>query len=366
MDRRVPPIAHRILLVRPSALGDVSRTVPALVSLRQAYPEARIDWLVNDSFVPAVSAHPALTGVVAYPRKRFSRIGRDAAVTREAQQWMSHLRAQQYDMVVDLQGLFRSGLITRLSGAGIRIGFANARELAWMGYNHRHQVEPGLHSVDRMLALLGAEDIPLSHDMRLYVPPADMAWLASFLDQHGLTGRPYAILAPTAKWLCKCWPIEHYLAIARRLLDTQVAGAKLIVLAAPSERTQVQELLNAFDDDTTLRVILPQTDVGRMMALLSQCRLLVCNDSAPLHIGVGFDRPIAAIFGPTDPALVGPYRRPETVLQPPGLTPEDQRHYRRKPEDQTLISRVTVATVWETIQSQLAARPADAGPMPGA
>lgn len=343
-----PP--QRVLIVKPSALGDVCRTAPALATLSRALPHARIDWMVRELFADVVRYHPALSAVVDFPRKRFANAWRSPAVLAEAVAWAGQLRRRQYDLVVDLQGLFRTGLFTRLTCSPQRVGFANAREGAWLGYNQRHWIDPKMHAVDRMLGLLEAAGYPGERDMRLYVGEQDQHWLDGYLDEHGGRGAPYACLAPTARWLCKCWPIEHHIDIGRRLLDSGIAGNRLIVIAAPDERARVQPLLDAFRGDR--RVSLPTTSVGQMMAIVAGAALIVCNDSAPLHMAVGFDCPLVAVFGPTNPALAGPYRRDDCVVQPEGIRPPDMTRYRHR-NDQRLIAQVTVDAVWRKVVEQL-------------
>lgn len=342
----------RVLIIRPSALGDVSRTVPALVTLRHAMPDAQIDWLVHEAYADVIRHHPDLNGLVTFPRKRFGAIGYNPAAAAEALRWSRDLRSNHYDIVFDLQGLLRSGLFTRLTAAPRRVGFANAREFAWLGYNRRHTIDPKQHTVDRMLSLLEAEGIPPQHDTTLYLGHDDEQWLDGWLEQQGITG-PYACLAPTARWRCKCWPIENYAAISQRLLDSNIAGNRLVVLAAPDEHQAVAPLLDQLGGDR--RVVVPQTTVGQMMAILSRSRLLVCNDSAPLHIAVGFKCPIAAIFGPTDPALVGPYHCDDTVLRPTAASASNsgRMDYRRHRDDQSLIAQVSIDEVWEKVREQL-------------
>lgn len=350
------PLPTRVLLIRPSALGDVSRTVPALVSLRAAMPEARIDWLVQDIFADAVEHHPALNSVVPFARKELSRFGLSPAATSAGLRFARQLRQNRYDLVIDLQGLFRSGLFTRVTGARRRVGFANARELGWLGYNVRCDVDASMHTVDRMLTLLERIGITAVRDMRLHLGPDDRRWLGTFLDEHGLKGKPYVVIAPTAKWLCKCWPIGEYIELAKHLLGTGEAGEKVIILAAPGsgEQQQIQPLRDALPPD---KVLFPTTSVGQMMALLSEARLLVCNDSAPLHIAVGFARPIVTIFGPTDPALVGPYHRDDTVVRPPGIEKQGLLRYRHHKDDQSLIATVSMEAVRAKIAEQLAKAP---------
>lgn len=339
---------RRILIVRPSALGDVARTVPALVTLKRAFPDASIDWLVQDTYADIVRHHPALNSVVPFPRKRFSRMHRDPSALREFIRWSRSLRAARYDWVIDLQGLLRSGLFTWLTRAPHRVGPSDAREGAWLGYNKR--IDPGTapHTVDRMLAVLAGLGLPIVTDLSLYVGDNDRAWLDTFVQQNSLTLDRYAVVAPTAKWLCKCWPIENYTRLAARLLQSQRVGERIVVLAAPSEQSQIQPLLDALGN----RAIVPSTTVGQMAAVLSRAALVVCNDSAPLHIAVGFNRPVVAMFGPTDPAKVGPYHRDDSVVLPSNGSMSSA-GYRSSPDDQTLIASIEFDRVWEKVEQRL-------------
>lgn len=324
----------RILLIRPSALGDVARTVPVLASLRQAFPEATIDWLVDERYIDAVRHHPMLDGVVPFARR-----DRSPAKLLGLRR---RLHAQRYDRVYDLQGLLRSGLMARATSAARRVGFADAREGGWLGYNVRHRIDPAIkHTVDRMLALVEADGIEPVRDMMLHVGEADRAWAADWLKQRGWSGG-YVCVAPTAQWLCKCWPIDRYAEIAKRV------DRPVVVLAAPHEAAQVQPLLDALGD----RAVLPRTTVGQLMALIEYTDLLLCNDSAALHIAVGLDRPIVALFGPTDPRKVGPYQREGTVVQPPDAD-KLVFDYRKQRDDQAIISRVTVEMVWEKLEKRI-------------
>ena len=341
----------RVLVVRPSALGDVARTVPCLVTLRAAMPDARIDWLVQDSFIDVVRHHPMLDHAVAFPRKDFQGLR-----GLRAFHWTRILKQNRYDIALDLQGLFRSAWLTWRSGARKRVGFANARELGWLFYNAKHNVSPQLHTVDRMLGLLAAEGHTTSHDMRLYTCDADEQWLDVLLSGLPPTSQPqrYIVLAPTARWLSKCWPLASYLALARRMLDANLTR-HFFILASPAEHGQVQQLVDGLrESHPAAAVSMPTTTVGQMMAVLRRGGLVVCNDSAPLHIAVGFDRPIVAIFGPTDPALVGPYGRNNSVVRPAdGETVKSLGYYRKHPDDQALMAKVPLEAVWERVLSQL-------------
>ena len=358
----MPSAGHapkRVLIVRPSALGDVARTVPALATVSRHWPDAQVDWLVNTPFADVIAAHPALSQVIAFDRQRLAGFARRRDATRAGLELWRTLRHNNYDVVYDLQGLARSGLLTRLTHAPRRVGFADARELAWLGYNVRHRVDGYRHTVDQMLALLAGEGMQPVYDLQLHVPPSDRRWLDAFLHEHHLQAG-YACVAPTARWRCKCWPTPKYAQLIQRLLASGLAGDRVVIIAAPGEREQVHDLLSRLPAERRGHVLWPTTSVGQMMAILSRSRLLVSNDSAPLHVAVGLARPVVAIFGPTDPARVGPYGRARSVVQPASLRAAHRHHhpnpraYRIHPDDQSLIDEVTVEQVWERVEEEVA------------
>ena len=355
----------RILLVRPSALGDVSRTAGCLVALRRQFPHAQIDWLVAQTFADIVRSHPALNQVIPFDRKELGKFGRSWQATRQGLAFFNLLRKRRYDRVYDLQGLLRSGLFTWMTRAKHRAGFANGKEGAAFFYTERHRVDASMHTVNRMMQLLVADGVDAATqppDLQLYLNPADRDWLNTYLPQNDLELGGYACMAPTAQWGCKCWPIEAFAQIGQRLLqgaDGLPAMQGLILLCAPHERSQVKPifkyLTNLGVDEQAIhqRVLMPETSVGQLAALISATRLLVCNDSAALHVGVGFDRPFVAIYGPTDPALVGPYHHRDWVVQPPNLSAQDMQAYRRHRDDDSLIRQVEIETVWQQVMAVL-------------
>ena len=344
----------RVLIIRPSALGDVARTVPCLVSLRSAMPDAQIDWLVHEAFTEVVRYHPALDEVIVFPRSAFRGF---LKTPFRAMAWTRELRRRNYDIVIDLQGLLRSAWITRRTRARTRVGYRNTQEpLAWLGYNRRLRVDAGRHAVDRMLALTEFAGYPIVPDMRLYIGPQDQQWLQDWQQHNGAdAATDYICLAPTARWLCKCWPLEGYRQVADRLLREGMTQ-RIVIIAAPKERDSMKPLIEPLQQaHGEGAVMMPQTSVGQLMALLSRTKLLVCNDSGPLHLAVGFDRPIVAIFGPTDPALVGPYQRERCVVATDGVEPlkDPRRYYRSHANDQSLISKVAVEQAWRRVIEQI-------------
>ncbi len=315
---------NRILIIRPSALGDVCRTVPVLVSLKAAFPEARIDWLVQDSFLPAVSAHPALHEAIPFPRaevavKRWWK----AAARRRLRQLLATLRDGHYDLVVDCQGLGRSGYFTRATRASVRVGYASAGELGWLGYNRRVEVPREMHTVDRMLALVEAIGVRPVRDMRLYTPAEGGGGASP--DPRLIRGR-YAVIAPTSRWEGKRWPADRFAQVAHALLQDGRAEA-LAIVGGANERDQCGPVLELCESDPRVVDLVGKTSVAGLMGVIERSALVIANDSAALHMAVGFDRPIVALFGPTRTALVGPYGRAGDVIQPgeppPGVSHKD-------------------------------------------
>ncbi|XAM01372.1 glycosyltransferase family 9 protein [Phycisphaeraceae bacterium D3-23] len=342
---------ERILIVRPTALGDVAKTVPCLATLRAAFPGARIDWLVHSAFADVVGYHPMLDGVVPFDRKGLSGFGLRPRATRAGLALAKRLRRAKYTRVYDLQGLARSGLLTWLTRSPKRVGFMYARERAGLGYNVKYPVAVAQHTVDRMLGLLEADGLSPVHDARLYVGEDDAAWARDYLETQRLSAGRYVCLAPTAQWGCKCWPAERYAELAQRVVAHVGVEDRVVILAAPHEHDRLTPITQALGD----LALLPATTVGQLMGLIQAAAAVVANDSAALHLAVGLGRPAVGIFGPTDPKLVGPYRRGDDVVQPDGITADDMGDYRGRKDDDALIARVAVDAVWAKLEARLPA-----------
>lgn len=347
---------NRILIIRPSALGDVCKSVPVLVSLRRAFPDAVIDWLVQDSFTPAIAAHPALSGVVLFPRKALgASMGRLNPGPSLA--WMNELRARHYDIAFDMQGLARSGLFAFATRAPRRVGYANARELGWLGYTERHRVGLELHSVDRMLELLKLAGVPPVADMRLYVPESDRAaFTASDSSTASLARQRYVLIAPTSRWVGKRWPCERFAELARELLAVTGPAAidRVVVVGSASEREQCGPLLELARNQPRVLDLLGKTSVGGLMALVESASLVVANDSAALHMAVGFGRSLVALYGPTRVGTVGPYRRHANVIQ--HVRPEEVLDHKSDAAGRAMMERITTPEVFDLCRADLISR----------
>jgi heptosyltransferase-1 len=350
------PDPQRILIVRPSALGDVCRTVPVLATLRRAWPRARIEWVVQEEFAAAIEPHPALDEAVRFPRQRFARWWRSPSVARALLRWFGDLRRRHYDLVVDCQGLGRSGLITWATRAPRRVGPRRARELGWLGYNVRHEVPTPAHTVRQMVSLLVAEGLEPVYDMRLYVSDPDRAWWTGHRDALGVSAGAYAVLAPTSRWISKRWPQEFWSEIIGPLRDRGLRHA--VLTGAPAERAQVARIV---DRDPDVINLVGEVTLGQAIAVIAEAGLVIANDSAPLHMAVGLRRPCVGLYGPTDPATVGPWGADDAVVRGADDAARSRRRFRDPRLGDALMRRISPAAVLDRVD-QVLSRPAPGVP----
>jgi len=296
---------EHILLIKPSSLGDVIHALPVLHGLRQRYPGARISWLLASSLVDLLRGHPDLDEVIPFDRTRFAALGRSLPVTVEFAAFVRDLRARRFDLVVDLQGLFRSGFLAAASGAGVRIGFADARELGWVFYTHRLPALPfESHAAElnyRIATLLGFPDWPMR--CQLHLIPEDHRVARRLLHDAGVRdGERLALLVPGARWETKRWPARKFGELADRL--SRDAGYRVVLLGSRAERPLGQAVAAA--SGSPVIDLIGRTDLRQLMAVIAAADLVVTNDSGTKDIAAAFHRPLVCLYGPTNPRRTGP------------------------------------------------------------
>ena len=328
---------ERILLIRPSALGDVCRTVPVLRSLRAAYPRAQIDWLVRSDWQEAIVAHPDLDGVVPFHRDRL-RSPWKSSHRVAARELRKVLREPQYDLVLDAQGLFRSGLAARWTGSPRRIGFADAREGGRWGLTEHVDIPKGAHAVDRMLGLLRPLGILALADLQLFLSPTAQHEAKSWGVDRSLTRGGYHVLAPTTRGAAKRWPLERWLELGKAL------AGPCVVVGSPKDRAQLASLVDALGP--TAHLAAGEVSLGGTMGLVAGATRLVGLDSAPLHMAAGFGVAALGLFGPTDPALTGPWRGAGAAIRPNGVPP----HVRYRHTDDRWMRQLSVDMVFDRLE----------------
>lgn len=294
--------AERIALIKPSALGDIVHALPVLTALRVRFPSARITWVVNATYEPLLRNHPDLTDTLPFDRSAFKRA--PWHIARYAIRFFGiELRRRQFDLVIDLQGLFRSGLMCLASRAPQRIGLSSSREGSRLFYTNRVTVPDRMktHAVDRNWAVaeaFGVGDIP----KRFHVPIDPRETVAAMEDLAGLP-RPWLAVAVGAKWVTKRWPPAHFTALLRRALAS--VGGTCLFVGSADDSVAAQEVMHGLGGparDLTGRTALP-----RLAAVLASCDAMVGNDTGPLHLASALGIPCVAPYTCTKVQLHGPY-----------------------------------------------------------
>lgn len=300
-----------ILFIKTSSLGDVVHHMPAVTDARRHFPTAHIAWMVEEPFAPLAGLHPGVDAVIPVASRRWRRQLLQWGTWREIAVFRRGLRSRPYDIVIDTQGLVRSGLLTFMA-RGRRHGYdrASIREpLAAAFYNRRHRVGRDQHAIARNRALVGAAlgYVPQgAPDYGLARPPADAA-------------RPYAVLLHGSAQAVKEWALSYWVAVGTAL----AAAGHELVLPWGTERER--------DRSAQLARMLPgarvpeRAPLDQVARLLGGARLVVGLDTGLLHLAAALEVPLVAIFTASDPALTGPVGRgPMAIVGARGLVPEPE------------------------------------------
>lgn len=290
----------RIALVKPSALGDIVHSLPVLTALKRRFPRSRITWIVHRSYEPLIREHPDLDATLPLDRHPF-RAGLVAGVRKQAD-FLRTLRSTRFDLAIDLQCLFRSGLITRLTGAPVRLGLSSAREGSRHCYTHL--IEDGgfeVHAVDRYWKVVEAlGDPPAEKTFRLPVPSEAASWVD---DRLRSLPRPWIAVAAGARWLTKRWPPTHFAELVNRA--QQSFGGTALLVGTPDEKPLADEAAESIAGPSV--VLAGGTTMPQLIGLLAAADVVLANDTGPLHLAVALGKPVVAPYTCTSVRKTGPY-----------------------------------------------------------
>lgn len=337
----------QFLIVRLGSLGDIVHGLPVAASLRGSFPDAHIDWLVDARQQEVLELVPILDRRVVV---RASVRGFVAAI-RE-------LRERRYDAALDLQGLWKSAILARASGARRVIGFPSShlRERgAQLFYSETCAVVSGPHVIQKNLSLLrplGLDSSKFIVQFPFDIPPS--AVLAETYRRLRLRdGDPFALLNPGAAWPNKRWPAERFgqlaAAIARRhnLLSA--------VLWGPGEES-LADMAVATSDGTAIAT--PKTSVADLLALARAARLMISGDTGPMHLASAVGTAIVALFGPTHPGRNGPWSSSDVSLS---KYADCSCHYQRRcHRGSACLVEISSDQVLDAVDRRLAVMPAHA------
>jgi lipopolysaccharide heptosyltransferase I len=339
MERiEIPYIPRKILVIKPSSLGDVVHSLPFLYVLSTHFPFAKIHWVIASGIEGILEGNPMVTKLWVINKDRWKNIGRIKGTLSEMGGLVKGLKDEDYDIVIDLQGLLRSGLITKATGAPIRIGFKEAREGSALFYTHKVEGGRDIHAVDRYLKVVQA----LGGDIGEVKFPFPLIKESHKIEMLRSDKQEYVVIVPGARWETKKWPAESFAALASSL------RIKSIVVGGPAERS-----LSAKIQEQTKGKALSmagETDIMDLIWLIRGARCVVTNDSGPMHIAAACGIPVVAIFGPTNPARTGPYGTKNRILQ---IHLPCAPCYKRKCNDLKCMKGISVEQVFKAVMEAL-------------
>ncbi len=300
-----------ILIIKPSALGDIVLALPVLSALRKSFPNAEITWLVRPEFAPLLKNHPYLDDIILFDRKLLASAWRSPRAFTELFSLIKRLRHSNFDAVIDLQGLFRTAALSWLSGCKKRYGMAKAREFASIFYTDKVEQTPDcVHLVDYYLKIAqsaGVSDISVS-----FVFPHDNAAEDSarkLLQNQNASPDNYVVIVPSSAWSDKCWPAERFAALSQKIsLELRIP----IVAVGTASDNDLVERIKKFAAVPIVNLA-GSTKLPELVALLKNAKLVVSNDTGPGHIAAALGVPLVMIFGWSNPLRISPYKRDECI-----------------------------------------------------
>ncbi len=306
------PSSRRILIVKLSSLGDLFHALPAVHVLKQQL-QAEIDWVTQPEYAALVACFTDVNRVIAFPRRRFFWGFRE---------FMRALRAERYDWVVDLQGLFKSALTARLARGALRIGPLVRREGAGWFYSQRAGLCAGGQRARRAHAVLTGLDTVRHLGLKIGEP----VFPVSFPDFRLPGAVPRIGFVPESRWPSKNWPPERFAELAV-CLHQRLGGT--MVLLGDRRDSVTGAALAAGLPDTAFQNLSGTLDLVQLGGVLQALDLVITNDTGPMHMAAAVGTPVVALFGPTDPGRTGPWGTHHRVLRAevmPDCAPCFQRH----------------------------------------
>src|SRR5262245_50788785 len=298
---------NRFLVVKFGSLGDIVHCLPSVAQLRSAFPEAKIDWLIerkNKIVVELSGLDVSLLPIDTYQWRNSPGIGS----AKEIAEFVWGLSTDGYDCTIDFQGLVKSAFFAYLSGAPIRIGWERdfLRESVSRFFYTEVVAPKRIHIIDQQMELLKPLGLNPQWETEVPLRPGDGARRSVAQKLDGASD--FILINPGGNWTTKCWDPERYGELARRLLGD---GFPVVVTSGPAEDELVRRLLRTAGSGAQY----VRTNLEELVALCETAKLFVGGDTGPMHFAAAVGTPIVAIFGPTSSDRNGPFRREDIVIE---------------------------------------------------
>ncbi len=310
----------RILIVKPSSLGDILHAFPAASLLCERIPGLKVDWLVHPSFAQLLDYMPCVERAIPFKR---GELGKASSFVPAMLELSKEIRREPYDAVIDLQGLIRSASIAFLARSKRRVGHASPKEpMAKLHYTERIDVPKSItHAADRNTALVSAFlGIPFeSRDFILPSNAKNMEGAAKALEKaSGSVPKPLTAIIPGARWDTKRWPPAFFAKLACAMAAAR-PELSFAILGAPSDMPLAREIIKETGSGANVFDMTGRTSIGELAETLRLCSVAISNDSGPMHVAAAVGTPLVALFGPTEPSLTGPRSNGKAAVLSPNI-----------------------------------------------
>ncbi len=286
----------RILVIKPSSFGDIIHTLPAVAALARAYPASAIDWVINPEWAPLIESVPNLDRNILFPRRDFRGL---PGIARGYAWAKRELKREAYGLVIDFQGLLRSGMMALATGCPTRIGFSKAREGARLFYSDCYDIDnfDQLHAIDRNFRLAAAVTELAPNEGNCPLPEGKSI--------EGVPKHPFLLLHPFSRGRGKSLSVREVYRLAESLSEFPI-----VLVGSQPEGSEKPESW-----PPNLVDFLGKTDLHQLITLMRAAHFTVSVDSGPLHLAAGITQRVLGVFTWSDPWLVGPYRRDSYVFR---------------------------------------------------
>ena len=299
-----------VLVVKLSAIGDVIHALPVASAIKETYPEARVTWVVEPPAYNILQGNPDIDEIIVFEKKKFRSLGGFFANFGPLKK---KLQEHKYDVVLDLQGLFKSAAIAWCAGGDLRLGTCNMRE----GSNHISTPVVGPHAqghiVERYLDVARAMGCEVKEvHFGIDITPADGKMARSYLYAAGAKGDiPYVALAIGANWPNKRWPVEYYAKLSDWLYDRHILP---VLVGGGALDQQLAEDIIRLSEIPPINMV-GKTTLKQLAYVMQEAKAVVGGDTGPVHLAAGLKVPTIMLMGPTDANRNGPYGQLENALE---------------------------------------------------
>ncbi len=300
---------RRVLIIKPSSLGDVVTAVPVLRGLKRTFPEVQVDWMLATNCIPLLVHDTDINAIVPFDRKGLGKFWRSPKAAGKLWRFLRQIRKGRYDWVLDLQGLLRSAIFTRASHAPLRAGFGDGREGAPLLYNVTHMpLSP--HTVSRNIELARSLGINATDaDMTLQTSHSGEVYFETLTREQGLDDNGYVVCVPPTRWATKRYPARRWRTVINRLR----ANHRVVVTGAPGDEAYCQTITDGMDDVLN---VTGKTSVEQLVGLIAHGAGVICCDSAAKFIAPAVNTDVVCLIGPTQTDRTGPFPTGEAIVSP--------------------------------------------------